>query len=244
MPDTRAVPGPVPAATMCVLRPAPSGYSVLMVHRGSAPFAPEMWVFPGGKMEEADRGAEAIAVVPEGNPPELLPSIRCAIRETFEEAGVLVGAHPEMAASLDPTHDPDPGRFWQVLKDAGVVLGTSGIAYLSNWVTPSISPLRFDTRFFIALVDPATEARHHPTEMLDAAWTTPADALLRHSDGQWAMILPTVKHLELLASWEDAAALIEHTRESQVVAIHPRPVRDGDGWRFILPGEPGYEAAG
>ncbi len=244
MPDSLVAPGPVAAASMCVLRPEDSGYTVLMVHRGTAPFAPEMWVFPGGKLEEADRSAAATAVVPDGNPTELLASIRCAIRETYEEAGVLVGAGPGMASHLGPSPDPDPDRFWEILEEAGVVLSATGIAYLSNWVTPAISPLRFDTRFFVALVDPATEARHHPGEMLDAAWVAPADALARHGEGEWPMILPTVKHLDRLASWDDAAKLIEHARACEVVAVHPRPVRDGDGWRFILPGEPGYEAAG
>jgi recombination protein RecT len=229
---------------MCVLRPEDNGFSVLMVHRGTAPFAPEMWVFPGGKLEEPDRGAAAAAVVPDGPAPELLPSIRCAIRETFEEAGVLVGAQTGLVSSLDPNADPDPIQFWARLSEAGIVLDTTEVAYLSNWVTPPISPLRFDTRFFVALVDPATEAVPHPTEMLDAVWVTPSDALIRHHDGEWPMILPTIKHLELLAASKDAVELLDHIRRSEVVAVHPHPVREGDGWRFILPGEPGYEAAG
>jgi 8-oxo-dGTP pyrophosphatase MutT (NUDIX family) len=203
-----------------------------------------MWVFPGGKLEEPDRGAAAAAVVPDGPAPELLPSIRCAIRETFEEAGVLVGAPTGLLASLDLNADPDPIQFWARLSEAGIVLDTTEVAYLSNWVTPAISPLRFDTRFFVALVDPATEAVPHPTEMLDAVWATPSHALTRHHDGEWPMILPTIKHLELLAASKDAAELFDHIRKSEVMAVHPRPVREGDGWRFILPGEPGYEAGG
>ncbi len=146
------------------------------------------------------------------------------------------------ASRWKPT--PSPGRFWDLLHGEGIVLDTAEVAYLSNWVTPAISPLRFDTRFFVALVGARTQARPHPAEMLDAVWMTPEKALTRYQEGEWPMILPTVKHLELLASWEDAAALIDHAKRSEVVAVHPRPVRDGDIWRFILPGEPGYEAAG
>jgi recombination protein RecT len=230
---------------MCVLRPEDDGFSVLMVHRGTAPFAPEMWVFPGGKLEEPDRGAAAAAVVPDGRlAPELLPAIRCAIRETFEEAGVLVGAQGGLVSSLDLDADPDPAQFWATLSEAGIVLDTTEVAYLSNWVTPAISPLRFDTRFFIALVDSGTEAVPQPSEMLDAVWVTPSDALTRHHDREWPMILPTIKHLELLAASKDAAQLFDHISRSEVVAVHPRPVREGDGWRFILPGETGYDAAG
>jgi 8-oxo-dGTP pyrophosphatase MutT (NUDIX family) len=203
-----------------------------------------MWVFPGGKLEEPDRGVAAAAVVPDGLAPELLPSIRCAIRETFEEAGVLVGAQAGLVSSLDLDADPDPIEFWARLSEAGIVLDTTEVAYLSNWVTPAISPLRFDTRFFVALVGFATEAVPHPTEMLDAVWVTPLDALTRHRDGEWPMILPTIKHLEVLASSRNAVELVDHIRRSEVVAVHPRPVREEDGWRFILPGEPGYEAAG
>jgi 8-oxo-dGTP pyrophosphatase MutT (NUDIX family) len=229
---------------MCVLRPGDGHYSVLMVHRGAAPFAPEMWVFPGGKLEEADQGAAAATVVPGGAAPEVLASVRCAIRETYEEAGVLVGADLDVASRLEMETDTSPGRFWDQLHGEGIVLDTEEVAYLSNWVTPAVSPLRFDTRFFVALVAAGTQARHHPAEMLDAMWMTPENALTRYQEGEWPMILPTVKHLELLASWEDATALVDYAKRSEVVAVHPHPVRDGDVWRFILPGEPGYEAAG
>ena len=122
-----------------------------------------MWVFPGGKLEEADRCGGRGSCTGRSSA-EVLPSVRCAIRETYEEAGVLVGADRLVSSPRDGSRH----RVRSVLGSVcakGIVLDTEEVAYLSNWVTPAVSPLRFDTRFFVALVGAGNPgARHHPAE--------------------------------------------------------------------------------
>jgi len=243
----RRVPVPIgeqpvrPASTVLVLRPLSRGFEVLMVRRVRvAAFMGDAHVFPGGALDECDRGPLAARAVRWGGDPAELPWRAAALRELAEEAGVFL---------TDPPEARSAGRgadLYRELAAAGAVLDADGLAYFSNWVTPRGAPRRFDARFFVAVVPPGTEARADRTEVTEACWVEPAEALRRAAAGEWRIEFPTRKHLEALAVHADAGAVVAGAPGAgRVERVEPRLAFAPDGsWRVLLPGEAGYEEAG
>src|SRR3954454_21545114 len=112
----------------------------------------------------------------------------------------------------------------------------------SRWITPAEVRTRFDTHFFLALAPEGTEPAVDGSECVDLGWFTPQGALDAHRDGRILLVFPTIKHLEQLAPFESAAALLEYARGRDVVPVEPRVVVSGETARVLLPGEPGYDA--
>jgi hypothetical protein len=127
----------------------------------------------------------------------------------------------------------------------GIALDADRLAYLSNWVTPNGVPRRYDTRFYVTEVPEGTAAAPDRTEVIDAAWTTPEAALSRNQEGEWQVEFPTLRHLELLAGFDDIAAVLKWVQAAgEITPTEPRLAVAGDGsWRVLLPGEAGYEEA-
>lgn len=218
------------AATLVLVRPrAPSGIDVLMVERPSRGAFGGLHVFPGGKVDggdaldearsrgRSDRDASRILGVARGG----LAFWIAAIRESFEEAGVLfgyVGGH-----LVDLGDRPTRSRFEahrRALIDGSltlevlcelerVTLATDRIHYFSHWITPIGAPARFDTRFFLAVMPPEQSVTLHANELERAEWIAPADALGRHRAGGFPMIHPTLTTLETLARYRDVDRLVE-----------------------------------
>ncbi len=196
-------------------------------------FAGGAYVFPGGKLDAADRslaparwtGQDPAAWVERlgvDTPEDALGLMVAAIRETFEEAGVLLGTRrgaPVTADDLDSASFLDARRRmssrderwdWTVWLDAeDVVLDLAALAHWSWWVTPDGLHKRFDTRFFVAVVPPAQAAGlgHDDVEMTASRWTTPQAALDAAAAGEVTIIYPTRKNLEGLARYADSGAL-------------------------------------
>jgi 8-oxo-dGTP pyrophosphatase MutT (NUDIX family) len=206
----------------------------------SAAFMGDAYVFPGGALDDCDRGTLAARAVRWHGDPEELPWRAAALRELAEEAGVFL---------TDPPGVRVEGRgadLYRALVEAGAVLDADGLAYFSNWVTPRGAPRRFDARFYAAAVAPGTGAGADRTEVTEACWVEPAEALRRAGGGEWRVEFPTRKHLEALASHADAAAVLAAAPGAGKVArVEPRLAFEDDGrWRVLLPGEPGYAEAG
>jgi 8-oxo-dGTP pyrophosphatase MutT (NUDIX family) len=236
-----AVPDPPvrPASTVILVRPGAPSLHVLMVRRGGgAPFMGNARVFPGGTVGDGDRGRSAAAAVRWSGPPDELPWRAAALRELAEEAGVLLTDPP----GAEPESDPD--LFAAVLR-AGAVLDADRLVYLSNWVTPKGPPRRYDTRFYLAMADDGAGALADDHEVFDARWVSPAEALALGDSGEWEVELPTRRHLELLADFHSAQAVLDYAVEQGSVArIEPRVLVAHDGsWKVVLPGDPGYEEA-
>lgn len=107
----------------------------------------------------------------------------------------------------------------------------------SRWITPEVVPVRFDTRFYLALAPPHTKAEVDGSEIVDSTWMHPADALAAQRAGELELVFPTIKNLEELADFETAEEAFAATREKRIEAVLP-VVRDGgDGARIELPGE-------
>lgn len=216
-----------PASTLCLLRGGEGALDVLMVRRAtSSVFVGGAHVFPGGAVDAIDRSAAARRVVTGVDDPEMVPWVAAALRETAEEAGVLVATHP--APDLAGVHGAD---LYERLAERGVGLDGGRLAYLSNWVTPEGQPRRFDTRFFVAAARPDSPSpRPDGHEVTEAHWISPTEALARSARGEWLMIPPTVETLRLLARFDSPAAVVEHARtQEQVPRFEPRMIVRADG---------------
>src|SRR5918998_662328 len=126
-------------------------------------------------------------------------------------------------------------------EEAGLELPDAGaLIPFSRWITPAQMVTRFDTHFFLAPAPPRQEPRADGTEMVDLRWTAPADALAAYARGELQLVFPTIKHLEGLAGFSSADALLEWAVGREVVAVEPRIVTEGEVARIVLPDEPGY----
>ena len=127
-------------------------------------------------------------------------------------------------------------------EEAGVAgLTPAELVKYSRWITPAALAVRFDTHFFLAAAPDGIEPRCDGRECVDLRWTTPSAALEAFRAGDLALVFPTIKHLEQLAEYPSAHALLEHARGRPVDPVEPRLVLSGEVARVLLPGEPGYE---
>jgi len=226
-----------PASTVCVLRRRAS-LEVLMVERvRSAAFVGGAYVFPGGAVDDVDHGRIAGELF---GASELAPFWSAAVRETFEEAGVVI---PAGSVDVELPTGLRGAAYLKALAQSGYRFDPARLALLSNWVTPRGQPRRFDTRFFVTAVPSDTEARPDLAEVVDTTWVTPAEALLRYRQRRWKLPPPTVKTLEFLARFDDPEAVIAHAHDqTEVPRIAPRMVfHDSGKVTILMPGDAGYD---
>jgi 8-oxo-dGTP pyrophosphatase MutT (NUDIX family) len=129
----------------------------------------------------------------------------------------------------------------ELAEEAGMRIDAADLVPYSRWITPEPVPTRFDTYFYLALAPAHSPPKPDGLETVDAGWFEPADALARHRDGQMSLVFPTIKHLESLLDFTDAAAAMEAARALTVEPILPKVLGEGDERRIVLPGEPGYQ---
>jgi 8-oxo-dGTP pyrophosphatase MutT (NUDIX family) len=228
---------PRDAATVMVLRPLPGaadrgGFQVHMLRRPSSmAFAPGAYVFPGGSVDKADAGADLGWAGPGpaewgqalGAPPALAQALVCAaVRETFEECGVLL-AGPDADSVVAST----AGGAWaddrrellageaslaELLRQRGLVLRSDLLRPWSRWITPESEARRFDTRFFAAALPPGQEAQGVGREADEAVWVEPGEALASAARGDSYLLPPTAVTLAELARCETVAAALAAPR--------------------------------
>jgi glyoxylase-like metal-dependent hydrolase (beta-lactamase superfamily II)/8-oxo-dGTP pyrophosphatase MutT (NUDIX family) len=186
-------------------------------------FAPDVHVFPGGRVDPADadpRWAGRSAVTPDAaaaalggdlDPAAALAAFVAAVREAFEEVGILLADHRPGAdlAAARQTLLGDATAFPAIAEALDLRLWTDRLVPLSRWVTPPTLARRFDARFFAAAVAPDAEATLVGDEVQAHAWHRPADALESMARGETAMWLPTSTTLEQL----EHATSFEEVRE-------------------------------
>jgi 8-oxo-dGTP pyrophosphatase MutT (NUDIX family) len=205
---------PLPASTLALLREGRKGREVLLLRRPShSSFAPDVWVFPGGRVDpgdlELDHARHATGPSPRewaaalslDDPREAAGYVVAALRETWEETGILLstgsfrdahglGARREMLAGSS--------RFAEHLEAMDVRLATGALRYIGHWVTPEWLPRRFDTRFFVASVDRRARCTLHGEELAEFRWLRPAAALEAAMHGSLELLPPTVHTLRSL----------------------------------------------
>lgn len=126
-------------------------------------------------------------------------------------------------------------------EEAGIELEVDAeLLAWSRWITPELVPVRFDTRFYVALAPAHSPPRPDRSEVTEAAWIAPSEALERHFAGDLALVFPTVKHLKALIPYTSADEVLAAARDRVVEPILPRVVGEGDEQRVLLPGDPGY----
>jgi 8-oxo-dGTP pyrophosphatase MutT (NUDIX family) len=127
-------------------------------------------------------------------------------------------------------------------EEAGIggVDATSLVKY-SRWITPAEVKIRFDTHFFLAPLPGDAEPRIDGSEIVDHGWFTPQGALDAHGAGEILLVFPTIKHLEQLALFPSADAVLAHARVCDVRPVQPRVVVADGVASVLMPGEPGYD---
>jgi 8-oxo-dGTP pyrophosphatase MutT (NUDIX family) len=129
----------------------------------------------------------------------------------------------------------------EVEEEAGIAIADPAtLVPFSRWITPAAVKIRFDTWFFLSHVPDETAPRVDGGECVDWRWSTPQGALDAYAAGDLQLVFPTIKHLEQLAVFSHAHALVEHARGRPVEPVEPRVVLEGEVARVLLPGEPGY----
>lgn len=244
---------PRDAATVMLLRPAPAGPEVYMLRRlTSMAFAPGAYVFPGGKVDDRDaEGGHGWA----GPPPDrLAPAlgvpaagaaalIRAAVRETFEECGVLLAG-----PTVDTVVAEVTGGDWEADRLA-LAAGSISLAGLllrrnlvlrgdllkpwSRWITPEAEERRYDTRFFVATMPADQRAAGGTGESDRAAWLSPAAAVAASEAGELTLLPPTAITLGELAAFPDVAAVL--AADPPITPRRPIVVLDDDGAWLNIP---------
>jgi 8-oxo-dGTP pyrophosphatase MutT (NUDIX family) len=249
---------PRDAATVMIVRPAVAGLEVYMLRRKpSMAFAPGAYVFPGGSVDARDADEEVAWAGPDigewgrvlDAPPEQARALVCAaVRETFEESGVLLAGPSADTVVADTT-----GEDWEADRNAlldrsvslaellgrrRLVLRADLLRAWSRWITPVIEERRFDARFFVAALPPGQRTRDVGGEAAAVTWIAPDAALAAGRRRQIDLWLPTAVTLAELAGCPDVAAALAAPR--QVTPQQPEVIfKDGTPW-MTVPGSQEY----
>jgi 8-oxo-dGTP pyrophosphatase MutT (NUDIX family) len=125
----------------------------------------------------------------------------------------------------------------ELAEEAGIELDAKDLVAYSRWITPRVAPIRFDTRFYLALAPAHSPPQPDGSETVDAGWFGPQDALDMHYAGELPLVFPTIKHLESLVGFANAAEALEAARDREVKPVEPRVEGEGDEQRIVLPDE-------
>ncbi len=238
-----------PASTVMLVRDGASGLEVFMVVRHhKIEFASGALVFPGGSV---DAGDFTIAADPARCGPVRLDegsrALRiAAIRETFEECGVLLARPRGSTALLDGARGAAIGAkaerrtFAELIAAEDLCLALDALTPFAHWITPLILPKRFDTHFFITAAPSDQIARHDGSEAVSSAWINPKRALGDADAGTYTIVFATRLNLQLLAEQDDVASALAAARARRIVTVEPVAVKTGTGYTMRIPIEAGY----
>jgi 8-oxo-dGTP pyrophosphatase MutT (NUDIX family) len=259
------------ASTVLALRDGPDGLEVFMIKRSSQlGFLGGAHVFPGGAVDDADRaehlephleGFDAAAAARtfgmEDDPARARGHYVAAIRELFEEAGILLarGANAGGAwidgaddaalearlASYRASVAAGDLAFDRFVAELELRLATDALCYFAHWITPPQEHKRFDTRFFLAPMPERQEACHDLVESVGGEWLRPADALARYARREIELVPPTICSLDRLALHSDVRDALHAARSLDVVKVLPKIVLATDAVTILYPGDEDYE---
>ena len=251
---------PRPASTILLLRDSLTDRGeievFMMVRHYEIDFQSGALVFPGGAVDPGDQDIIARPELysgGEGLDTATLSFRIAAIRETFEESGILL-ARPRGSSAL-----VDAGRageieaasraalcegkttFLKVLTDSGMLLALDLLVPYAHWITPAGVPKRFDTWFFLAATPPEQAGAHDGKESTDSVWISPREALAGGASGRFKLPFPTTRNLIKLGKQPSVQAALDEARHATIVAVMP-VVSKIDGRRQLrIPAEAGYD---
>jgi 8-oxo-dGTP pyrophosphatase MutT (NUDIX family) len=241
----------LPSATILMLRDSPAGIEVFMVKRHhQIDFASGALVFPGGKVDPHDLDPQigSLSDGSAGMDGYRLSLAACAVREGFEESGILLARKngskelldAASATALSPwrpkLNDSEVGLA-EFLQKEGLRLALDTLVPFAHWITPVFMPKRFDTHFYLAEAPKGQLGRHDGSESVDSVWVHPLAAL---EDKQWTIIFPTKMNLKMLGESKTVAEALSRARSRQVVTVEPK-VESIDGKpMLVIPENAGY----
>ena len=233
-----------PAATVAVLRDGTDGIEVFLVKRNAkTSFFPHAHVFPGGRVDPADAAVSMVGGAVDRERMGCTDAAAyqaAAIRETYEEAGLLLAEGAPDPASRKSLH-AGIETLAEVAQRKGWVLNAERLVYWSWWITPEIEPRRYSARFFVAVVPSDMAARHDEVETVDSEWLRPADALAKFDRGQIYLAPPTHRTLVELTDFASTEAVLSAGRSRRTPAIMPQLEGSHQGrLDVVLPGHPDH----
>jgi 8-oxo-dGTP pyrophosphatase MutT (NUDIX family) len=248
-----------PASTILLLRDGGNGDAIevfMMVRHYEIEFASGALVFPGGSV---DAGDQDIIDKPElysgggGQDTTTLKFRIAAIRETFEESGILLARRRGSSQLIDAARAGEIAAsdrmplckgevtFAQTLVQHDLVLALDLLVPYAHWITPEKMPKRFDTWFFLAAAPPEQVGAHDGKESTDSIWVAPREALEGGDSGRFKLPFPTTRNLIKLGKQPSVRAALEDARQHPIVTVMPLMTRDGDKHRLRIPAEAGYD---
>ncbi len=233
----------------------------MMQRNANTVFAGGMWVFPGGSVDPTDHpesfeeisihrnDAEASSLMdlPHGG----LAFYVAAVREAFEEAGILLALNQHDHSPLNliqsttkarfASHrnkvNADSQHFLNVINDENLILDVGQMHYIARWITPMGPPRRFDARFFISRMPENQVPQHDDSELVHCDWFSPSEILDKFDAGEMVLMSPTLRMIRCLARFNTAGEVIE-SAASNLSNERARVNKDRE---IILPGDEGYE---
>ncbi len=254
MPESEKPVAPaVPSATILIIRDTANGMEVFMVKRHhQIDFVAGALVFPGGKAAKGDydAGLSEFTQGAEGWSAEMRALGAAAIREAFEESGILFAREagsgdfipPERLASLEHYRHPlEKGEIGLIdmLRKEKLVIACDALAHFAHWITPANMPKRFDTHFFVAGAPPGHAGRHDGRESVDSIWIEPARAVTDRK--RWNVIFPTKLNLLKLAKSSNVADAMAAARAKPPLTVEPYVEQTPDGIYLKIREDAGYE---
>lgn len=265
---------PVPlrdAATVLILDERPDLQVLMLKRNAHSVFVPDMWLYPGGAVDPDDGSEEADQRVENRTNADASERLGlemggiaywvAALRETFEEAGVLLARRRGESELLDLS-DPEIEKrfsvyrsrlndreddldFLSVIRDEDLLLDGSGVHYISRWITPEGAPRRYDTRFFVTAMPKGQTPLHDNEEAVHHEWMRAADAIAKNETDEMLMLAPTMSVLKVLTSFDTVADALEAAAaataaDEQTLRID---LNDESHNRILFPGDPGYADA-
>ena len=228
----------------------------MMVRHHQIEFNSGALVFPGGSVDAGDQGDHraARALFGRRGADDADAGFRiAAIRETFEESGILL-ARPKgskalvdakRAGEIEAAHRvalcESKISFLKVLADNGLLLALDELVPYAHWITPEGMPKRFDTWFFLAAAPPDQLGAHDGKESTDSIWVSPREALEGGESGRFKLPFPTTRNLIRLAKQGSVRAALDDARGKSIVTVMPVMTKTERGRQLRIPREAGYD---
>ena len=260
------------AATVILVRESKNGqYEIFLMrrHRDQA-FMGGAFVFPGGRLDEADCNPELISYTKDMNYSQARKKLQepdlpddkslglyfAALRETFEEAGVLLAYDKsgEIITLSDGKRSDSFSDYRIKLHEneislidfaerEDIIIALDYLTPYSHWITPEIESKRFDTRFFLALMPSGQTPIHDAIEMTESLWISPSQALKKQQNEEIILMPPTLKTIEELDNFDSAKELFSYAGSVNIYTILPQAFNTSDSFGVKLPNDPEYTIA-